>query len=130
MLRSQPVFLIDQWDPGMVLDVIEEFHCTSGSGSTYFLTSLLDHPKCTDVHIRSIEKVGMGGSAIPAAVADRAEALGIKLLRSYGSTEHPSTTGSTFDDPREQRRRAHPPRAARRHGPSRCGLAWQSLHCT
>ncbi|MBM3660518.1 MAG: cyclohexanecarboxylate-CoA ligase [Actinobacteria bacterium] len=103
VLRGMPVFLIDQWDPGMVLDIIEEFHCTSGSGSTYFLTSLLDHPKCTEAHIRSIEKVGMGGSAIPAAVADRAEALGIKLLRSYGSTEHPSTTGSTFDDPREQR---------------------------
>ena len=34
VLRGQPVFLIDQWDPGMVLDVIEEFHCTSGSGST------------------------------------------------------------------------------------------------
>jgi acyl-CoA synthetase (AMP-forming)/AMP-acid ligase II len=50
-----------------------------------------------------INQVGMGGSAIPAAVAERAESLGIKLLRSYGSTEHPSTTGSTFDDSRHQR---------------------------
>jgi acyl-CoA synthetase (AMP-forming)/AMP-acid ligase II len=103
VLRGQPVFLIDQWDPGTVLDVLIEHDCSSGSGSTFFLTSLLDHPKCTEAHHRAIKQVGMGGSAIPAAVAERAEALGIKLLRSYGSTEHPSTTGSTFDDDRHQR---------------------------
>ena len=103
ILRDLPIFLIDQWDPGMVLDVLLEADCTAGSGSTFFLTSLLDHPKCTEAHHRAIRQVGMGGSAVPAAVADRAEALGIKLLRSYGSTEHPSTTGSSFDDPRDQR---------------------------
>ena len=45
----------------------------------------------------------MGGSPVPAAVAERAESLGIGLIRSYGSTEHPSTTGSHPTDPREQR---------------------------
>jgi acyl-CoA synthetase (AMP-forming)/AMP-acid ligase II len=103
ILRGLPVHLIDVWDPGMVLDALVEADLTAGSGSTYFLTSLLDHPKCTEVHHRLIQQVGMGGSAIPAAVAERAESLGIKLLRAYGSTEHPSTTGSTFDDDRHQR---------------------------
>ncbi|MFM8305097.1 MAG: AMP-binding protein [Actinomycetota bacterium] len=103
VLRSLPVYLIDVWDPGMVLDALLEVDCSSGSGSTYFLTSLLDHPQCTEAHHRAIRQVGMGGSAVPAAVAERAEALGIKLLRSYGSTEHPSTTGSSFDDDRAQR---------------------------
>ena len=103
ILRGNPILLIDQWDPEMVLDAIVEADATSGSGSTYFLTSLLDSPKCTELHHQLIGQAGMGGSAIPAAVAERAESLGIKLLRSYGSTEHPSTTGSTFDDPRPQR---------------------------
>ena len=103
VLRGMPVYLIDVWDPGMVLDALLDVDCSAGSGSTYFLTSLLDHPKCTPAHHAAIRQVGMGGSAIPAAVSERAEALGIKLLRSYGSTEHPSTTGSTFDDDREQR---------------------------
>src|SRR4029079_13569790 len=32
-----------------------------------------------------------------------AEGLGIRIIRAYGSTEHPSTTGSQFDDPADQR---------------------------
>ncbi|MFA5883820.1 MAG: AMP-binding protein [Acidimicrobiia bacterium] len=103
ILRGLPVHLIDVWDPGTVLDALLEADLTAGSGSTYFLTSLLDHPSCTEEHHRAIKQVGMGGSAIPAAVSERAEALGIKLLRSYGSTEHPSTTGSLFEDDRHQR---------------------------
>ena len=103
ILRGLPVHLIDVWDPGMVLDALMEADLTAGSGSTYFLTSLLDHPSCTEAHHRQIKQVGMGGSAIPAAVSERAESLGILLLRSYGSTEHPSTTGSLFEDDRHQR---------------------------
>jgi acyl-CoA synthetase (AMP-forming)/AMP-acid ligase II len=47
----------------------------------------------------------MGGSPIPVAVSERAERLGIAVTRNYGSTEHPSTTGSKWNDPREKRNR-------------------------
>jgi acyl-CoA synthetase (AMP-forming)/AMP-acid ligase II len=40
---------------------------------------------------------------VPAAVADRATKLGISIVRMYGSTEHPSITGSTHDDPLDKR---------------------------
>ena len=39
----------------------------------------------------------------PAAVGERAEQLGIKTMRSFGSTEHPSITGCTAESPREKR---------------------------
>ena len=41
--------------------------------------------------------IGLGGSAVPAAVGERAERLGITTMRSFGSTEHPSITGCTAD---------------------------------
>ena len=47
--------------------------------------------------------IGLGGSAVPAAVGERAEQIGIKTMRSFGSTEHPSITGCTADSPREKR---------------------------
>ncbi len=47
--------------------------------------------------------VGLGGAAVPPAVADRATAAGISIVRMYGSTEHPSVTGATHDDPLEKR---------------------------
>jgi acyl-coenzyme A synthetase/AMP-(fatty) acid ligase len=103
LLLGKPVHLLDVWNPEVVLRAMEEEDVTAGSGSTYFLTSLLDHPDCTPRHHELIGSVGMGGSPIPAAVAERADALGIGFLRSYGSTEHPSTTGSQRDAPRQQR---------------------------
>jgi acyl-coenzyme A synthetase/AMP-(fatty) acid ligase len=103
LLLGKPVHLLDVWNPGDALLAMEEEDVTAGSGSTYFLTSLLDHPDCTPRHHELIGSVGMGGSPIPAAVAERADTLGIGFLRSYGSTEHPSTTGSTHGSPREQR---------------------------
>lgn len=94
-----PVHVVDRWDPGSVLAAMAEEGLSAGSGVPYFLTSLLDHPDCTPAHHVLIGSVGMGGAAVPPAVADRAASLGIALFRSYGSTEHPSITGPSGDDP-------------------------------
>jgi len=88
-----------------VLDAMLEADLTSGAGSSYFLTSLLDAPGFGPEHAALMRWVGLGGSPVPVAVSERAEALGIAVTRNYGSTEHPSTTGSTADAPREKRHR-------------------------
>src|ERR1700704_551549 len=75
----------------------------SGAGATFFLTSLLDHPDFTDEHRKLMSHVGLGGSSVPAAVTDRADAMDIAIVRMYGSTEHPSITGSRHDGPRDKR---------------------------
>jgi acyl-CoA synthetase len=96
--------LLDRWDPGLVLRTMAAESLTSGSGATFFLTSLLDHPDFDPaVHAPLLARVGMGGAPIPAEVARRATELGISLTRSYGSTEHPSITGSSHDDPEDVR---------------------------
>ena len=99
-----PIHLIDRWDPANVLRAMREDGLSSGGGVTFFLTSLLDHPDCTPEHHALIGRAGMGGAAVPAAVADRAEALGIDVFRSYGSTEHPSITGCWGEDRPEKRK--------------------------
>ncbi len=103
LVRGLSVHLTDVWDPGTVLAGMLEAGLTAGSGSTYFLQSLLDHPDCSPRHHELMGAIGLGGSPVPAAVADRAEALGISLTRSYGSTEHPSTTGASHEEPRSKR---------------------------
>lgn len=104
LLRKLPIHLIDVWDPGAVLAAVLEGDLTAGSGSTFFLTSLLDHPDFTRAHLERIRYVGLGGAPVPAAVADRAESLGISIIRSYGCSELPSITGSSYDDPAEKRK--------------------------
>lgn len=82
---------------------MSEAQVSSGSGATIFLTSLLDHPDFTDDHVALMERVGLGGARIPVAVAERAEAMGIQVTRSYGSTEHPSISGPAPDSTQRQR---------------------------
>lgn len=104
LLRNTPTHLVDRWIPGQVLAIILEAGLSSGSGSTYFLTSLLDDPSFTPAHAALIESVGLGGSPVPGAVCDRAESLGVTAVRSYGSTEHPTSVGAQRSDPPERRK--------------------------
>lgn len=103
LLRDRPVNLIDVWDPGEVLRMMREDHLGVSGGATYFLTSLLDHPDFTDEHLALMPFSGLGGSTVPVAVTERATKLGIKMFRSYGSTEHPSITASLIDEPEVKR---------------------------
>ena len=103
LVGGKPIFMIDGWDPPTVLAAMVEEDISAGSGSTYFFTSLLDCPGFGSHHAELMHFTGLGGSPIPDAVAERADALGISLVRSYGSTEHPSITGSEHEAPREKR---------------------------
>jgi acyl-CoA synthetase (AMP-forming)/AMP-acid ligase II len=103
MLRERSVTLIDVWDPAAVLRLMLEENLGVGGGATYFLTSLLDHPDFTPEHLALMPFAGLGGSPVPVAVTQRATDLGIKAFRSYGSTEHPSITGSLMTDPEVKR---------------------------
>ncbi len=103
LVGGKPIYMIDGWDPPTVLESMVEEQIAAGSGSTYFFTSLLDCPGFGPEHVELMHFIGLGGSPIPDAVAERADELGISLVRSYGSTEHPSVTGSEHEAPREKR---------------------------
>ncbi|WP_316574406.1 AMP-binding protein [Nocardia canadensis] len=98
-----PVNLLDVWNPGRVLELLQQYALTMGGGATYFVTSLLDHPDFTADHLPALKYVGLGGSSVPAAVTTRLARLGITAFRSYGSTEHPSVTCSRYTAPEDKR---------------------------
>jgi acyl-CoA synthetase len=103
VLEGAPIDLVDVWDPGKVLALMKSMRMSVGGGPPYFVTSLLDHPDCTDEHRQLFTTVGLGGSTVPAAVTRRLADLGMFVFRSYGSTEHPSITGSGPDAPEDKR---------------------------
>lgn len=102
---GNPIELIDRWDPGRVLSIMASEDLGPGGGATIFLTSLLDHPDFGPQHLERMSRFGLGGAPIPVAVAERAEAMGIRVTRAYGSTEHPSITSSPVEDPAVKRNR-------------------------
>ncbi|MFW0796725.1 AMP-binding protein [Gordonia sp. CPCC 205515] len=95
--------LTDVWDPGQALRLMRDENVTVGGGATYYMTSLLDHPDFTPEHLPFMRYAGLGGSSVPSAVTTRLAELGIIVFRSYGSTEHPSITGSWYDAPEDKR---------------------------
>jgi acyl-CoA synthetase (AMP-forming)/AMP-acid ligase II len=103
VLEGAPIDLCDVWDPGMVLKLIERDGLSIGGGPPYFVTSVLDHPDCTAEHVRHFTTVGLGGSTVPASVTRRLADLGMFVFRSYGSSEHPSITGSSPSAPEDKR---------------------------
>ena len=103
VIEGAPIDLCDVWDPGRAIDLMETDGVSLGGGPPYFVTSLLDHPRFTDEHLHYIKHLGLGGSTVPAAVTRRLTDLGILVTRSYGSSEHPSITGSHCTAPEDKR---------------------------
>jgi acyl-CoA synthetase (AMP-forming)/AMP-acid ligase II len=105
LCAGQSIHLIDRWDPAHALEVMRAAKIGGGSGASVFLASLIDHPDFTPEHARLMARVGLGGAPVPIPLAERAAAHGIAIIRAYGSTEHPSTTGGVYGDPAEKRHR-------------------------
>jgi acyl-CoA synthetase len=103
VLDGTPVNLTDVWDPARVLALMASDGLSVGGGAAYYVTSLLDHPDFTRAHLASMRYAGLGGAQVPSAVTERLEALDITVFRSYGSTEHPSITGSRYSAPKDKR---------------------------
>jgi acyl-CoA synthetase (AMP-forming)/AMP-acid ligase II len=103
VIEGAPIDLCDVWDPERAIELMEADGVSLGGGPPYFVTSLLDHPRFTPDHLRYIRYIGLGGSTVPAAVTRRLADLGIVVTRSYGSSEHPSITGSQPTAPEHKR---------------------------
>lgn len=103
VLDAIPADMIDEWDPKRVLTLMTSDEVAIGGGPPYFVTSLLDHPDFTSEHLRFFGPIGLGGAVVPATVTRRLTDLGLIVTRSYGSTEHPSITGSATTDPADKR---------------------------
>ncbi|NUU26351.1 MAG: AMP-binding protein, partial [Streptomycetaceae bacterium] len=103
LMDGSPVNLLDVWDPARILQLMTERGLTFGGGAAYHVTSLLDHADWRPEHLPAMKYAGLGGAAVPVSVTRRLAGLGITVHRSYGSTEHPSITGSALTAPEDKR---------------------------
>lgn len=99
-----PVVLLDVWEPGRALELIEEHSCSFVVAATPFLHGLVHHPTLPDRDVSSLRVFACGGADVPPELIRTAtEALGCTVSRGYGSTEFPTATGSNASDPLEKR---------------------------
>src|SRR5262249_39063090 len=93
--------LLDTWNAGRALDLIESERVTFISGVPTYLDGLLDHEAFERSRVRTVRMFAMGGTRVtPDDVVRAATTLGCVSKRSYGSTEVPTlTTGMAGDNP-------------------------------
>ena len=92
--------LMDRWDPGRALDLIEAEGVTYMVGPPTFFLGLMDAPGFSPGRTASLRLLSCGGTEVTPEFVDRAgRELGAVVKRSYGSTEAPTVATSRFDDP-------------------------------
>jgi cyclohexanecarboxylate-CoA ligase len=96
--------LLERWDAGRALELIESERATFQTGAPTFLQTLAEHPKVAKTDRSSFRLFSTGGANITTEMIRAAEAtLGCTVKRAYGSTEVPTLTATAFDDPDELR---------------------------
>lgn len=98
------VVLLDVWDPGRALELVEAHRCTFTVAATPFLAGLVSHPSLPDTDVGSLRVFACGGADVPPELIRTATtALGCTVGRGYGSTEYPTATGGNAADDLAQR---------------------------
>jgi len=97
--------LMDRWSPDAGVDAIAGERITFMIGPPTFFVGLLSADRFSEAAVESLRLVSSGGAGVtPAFVADAAERLGARVKRTYGSTEAPTVTTSTANDPDDRAR--------------------------
>ncbi len=95
--------LQDQWDAAEAAALVDAHHCSYTLAATTFLADLVGECERTGRRLPSLTHFGCGGAPVPAPLVARAEAVGIRVLRLYGSTEVLCATWNRPDSPFEKR---------------------------
>jgi non-ribosomal peptide synthetase component E (peptide arylation enzyme) len=87
LYHGLPLVLQDRWDAEEAVKLITEEHCSYTLAATTFLQDVTEFAHRAKVQLDSMKYFGCGGAPVPPALVDQAEAVGIGVLRLYGSTE-------------------------------------------
>lgn len=97
-VQGLKVCLLDIWDIHEAARLIAREQCVWTVGATPFLQGLLEDPQMAD-DIRSLRIFRCGGADVPPSLIRKAQARGIRAMRTYGCSEHPTISGGVDDDP-------------------------------
>jgi cyclohexanecarboxylate-CoA ligase len=102
-LVGMTTVLVPDWNPTIVLDLIERERVSFLAGAPSPFRALLRDPAFSSRRARSVRLLSLSGDPVAPSFAERAAQLfGASVKRTYGSTEAPTVTASSpADDPRD-----------------------------
>jgi len=103
LVHGTPTVVLETWDPARAARLVDEYHLTYAAGAPVQLTGLLDEQARGTATLASLREFMVGAAGVPPALVLRAEAAGVTAYRCYGSSEHPTISTGTVEDPLEKR---------------------------
>ena len=102
---EQHLVLVEQFDPALMLELIETYHVEVAGGVPTMLIAMINHPDFATRDIASLTTVGSGGAMVPPdLVRSLEQSLGATFIIVYGQTEmSPILTMTRKDDGRDDR---------------------------
>jgi acyl-CoA synthetase (AMP-forming)/AMP-acid ligase II len=98
-----PLVLQDRWDGVEAARLIEAERCSYTLAATTFLRDLVEAGREAGGDLSSMRFFGCGGAPVPPELVNAAAAVGITVLRLYGSTEVLVGTWNRLESPQEKR---------------------------
>ena len=99
------VVLMERWDADRAVGLVRDEGVTYMIGPPTFFSGMAGAPSFTRRAVESLRTVSCGSMTItPEFVAETAGAFGATVKRTYGSTEAPTITTSTWSDPPDRAR--------------------------
>jgi fatty-acyl-CoA synthase len=93
------LIVVPQFDPGLVLELIEAERVTFLPGVPTMLLRIIEHPDFARRDLSSLRAVCSGGTTVPTELVRRIESsLGVDFSISYGQTEASPGVTQTFPD--------------------------------
>ncbi|MEY2925916.1 MAG: hypothetical protein RL367_393 [Pseudomonadota bacterium] len=94
-----PLVLMDAWDPARAAELVERHRITSSSGTPFHLSGLIDSADRDGRDLTSLRQYLVGAAPVPTSLVERCKAQNLAVYHCYGSSEHPTVTSGTVDDP-------------------------------
>jgi acyl-CoA synthetase (AMP-forming)/AMP-acid ligase II len=103
LYHGVPLVLQDRWDPAVAVDLLRAWGGSYTLAATTFLSDLVRECESRDIRLPQLREFGCGGAPVPPELVRRADAVGIQVLRLYGSTEVLCATWNRPGDSLERR---------------------------
>jgi fatty-acyl-CoA synthase len=90
------VVMLPRWERDSAAELVQRYRVTNFTAIPTMLQDFFTNPKLSQYDLSSIRRLSGGGAAMPAAVAQRLDKMGVQYVEGYGLSE---TIGATHINP-------------------------------
>jgi acyl-CoA synthetase (AMP-forming)/AMP-acid ligase II len=94
-----PIVAMEHWDATAAAELIARHKVTTSSGTPYHLNGIVEAADASGYDLSSLRSYIVGAAPVPSSLVERCLSQGLAVYHCYGSSEHPTVTSGTAEDP-------------------------------